>query len=48
MTYFFSCIYGNKTSTKLGCGPYPLDDYLDISEDDKYNGHNIDEFMKND
>lgn len=37
--------YGNKTSTKYGFPPYPLEDYLNVTAEDAYDGDDIDDEM---
>jgi len=32
-------------STKYGFAPYPLEDYLDVTRDDAYDGENEDVYM---
>ena len=44
-THLYSCLKGNKTSTKYGFAPYSLDEYLDVNEMDGNNGDDMDEFM---
>ena len=45
MTNCYSCIHGNKTSTKYGFTPYSLEDYLNVDANDAYDGDDSDDYM---
>lgn len=45
MTNCYTCLHGNKTSTKYGFPPYPLEDYLNVTAEDAYDGDDIDDEM---
>jgi len=45
MTNCYTCIHRNKTSTKYGFAPYPLEDYLNVTIEDAYDGDDVDEYM---
>ena len=45
MTNCYSCIHGNKASTKYGFTPYSLEDYLNVDANDAYDGDDNDDYM---
>jgi hypothetical protein len=45
MTNCYSCIHGNKTSTKYGFTTYSLEDYLNVDANDAYDGDDSDDYM---
>lgn len=47
MTNIYTCLKGNKTSTKYGFAPYSIDGYLNVTIKDGNDGDDQDEYMLN-
>ena len=45
MVNIYSCLRGNKTSKKYKMNPPNVEDYLDVSEHDRYDGFDANQFM---
>ena len=47
MLNIYSCLRGNKTATKYNFQRTDIEDYLDVTMDDAYDGVDKDELMYN-
>ena len=45
MVNCYTCVRGNKTSTKYRIPTSTIDNYLDVTMDDAYDGDDADELM---
>ena len=45
MVNVYTCIRGNKTSAKYGLEPPSIEEYLNVTMNDAYDGHDADEMM---
>ena len=47
MVNVYTCFRGNKTTTKYRLDPPSMEEYLNVRDQDRYDGHDTSEYMLN-